>query len=1035
MSQQLLPRQNCSAFFYSLLLTTTVLTTTSFAAIFTVTNTADSGAGSLRDAINQANLAGAGVHNINFTPGAAGTISLNAPLPLISNNMIIDGSGSGGTTIDGQSARRAFFIGGGSLLPTLTTVTIQNLSIANTLSTGGSGTGGSIGGGGGLGAGGAIFINENSGTVTLKNLTITNSSARGGSGGANDNPGGPAGGGGFLANGGGSSFANIGGGGGGFGDGITAGEQGTGGAANSSNETNGSVSVFGTGGAGGGGAFAGGNNGGGGGGGASGAGNGQNGGYGAGGGGSGDLAGSNGGNGGNFGGGGGGANNGGAGGFGAGGGAGQAGTGGAGGFGGGGGAGGTSGGSSVNYGGTGGTVGGGGGAALGGAIFIRQNAGTVILQDSTFSGSSLTAGTGGSAVIGGGTDGNTSGTGAFLMSGTTLQVATNSNITLADDIAGAGGLTKTGTARLTLSSPSNSYTGPTTINGGTLEITGSLSSNTTVNSGTTLTGSGTVNASVVNAGGTINPGTGSSGSLAISNYSGTGNLAITAGSGGNRNYIISLNSANISNTTLNVTKAGAAVGDSFDIISGSSITGTFVSINSLGVSPGEFFTATYSPNVVTITLNFSSPVIAPTTSTASTAAVAAALNASAPFATGDFLAVINSIKALPASQQEAALNQTTGSTVTKANNIFSPVLNSYITRISNRTMRQKCSLGWTFLPQTPEDVLSTIFRSGMILPKNNRVMYLKEMTHKAFPTKGIDINTVIETGELPSTEAESRDGKLGFWAQGLKAYDKISNGNTSRSRTGGVQVGADYQLSERNLVGISFSNSITTLSSPAVNTTGHLYSNQLGLYGSYRYGPLSFIWTLSQAINEHKMARHIAFTGINRTAYSTFQSYVTTAYLEANHTTIYQGIYIKPALTLKGIRSYRVRIIETGADSLDLITNGLKGYDITPGVGLKVSKVFNWFVEKPLFLEFRAYYEYDLRRANAGSNSQFSSPTFIAANRFNVNESVLSRHTYTLAVASSLSYKKNFVFSANYTATIREHQLSQAVVAGVRYIW
>jgi hypothetical protein len=61
------------------------------AASFVVTTTADSGAGSLRDAIDQAN-AGAGPDTINFAPGIAGqTIALASPLPHLTD---------GGTTID-----------------------------------------------------------------------------------------------------------------------------------------------------------------------------------------------------------------------------------------------------------------------------------------------------------------------------------------------------------------------------------------------------------------------------------------------------------------------------------------------------------------------------------------------------------------------------------------------------------------------------------------------------------------------------------------------------------------------------------------------------------------------------------------------------------------------------------------------------------------------------------------------------------------------------------------------------------------------
>jgi titin len=69
-----------------------ILTLTAPEAIFTVTNTSNSGAGSLRDAITQAN-ATPGADTINFSIGSGlQTINLTSPLPAITETVAINGA-------------------------------------------------------------------------------------------------------------------------------------------------------------------------------------------------------------------------------------------------------------------------------------------------------------------------------------------------------------------------------------------------------------------------------------------------------------------------------------------------------------------------------------------------------------------------------------------------------------------------------------------------------------------------------------------------------------------------------------------------------------------------------------------------------------------------------------------------------------------------------------------------------------------------------------------------------------------------------
>ena len=132
---------------------------TTQAATFTVTTTADSGPGSLRQALLDANAA-PGDDTIVFITN--GTITLAAPLPLVSDNTSIIGPGTNQLTISGNSAVQVFSFNAG------TTNTLSDLTVANGLATGYQN-----------GAGIA-----NAGALTLTNCALVNNTNLGGWGGA-----------------------------------------------------------------------------------------------------------------------------------------------------------------------------------------------------------------------------------------------------------------------------------------------------------------------------------------------------------------------------------------------------------------------------------------------------------------------------------------------------------------------------------------------------------------------------------------------------------------------------------------------------------------------------------------------------------------------------------------------------------------------------------------------------------------------------------------------------------------------------------
>ncbi len=175
-------------------------------ATLTVTNNADSGAGTLRTAIASAAATG---DTITFNAGM--TITLSSGELAIAKSLTIDGdlddNGTADVTVNANYTSRVFSISSGK------TVSLDGLVITHGSVSGNGGTGGNgpTASDGASALGGGI---SNAGILTLNNTTVTANGAAGGGGGGgvtNSYSGGGGGGGGPLTNGGSTGIGGTGG--------------------------------------------------------------------------------------------------------------------------------------------------------------------------------------------------------------------------------------------------------------------------------------------------------------------------------------------------------------------------------------------------------------------------------------------------------------------------------------------------------------------------------------------------------------------------------------------------------------------------------------------------------------------------------------------------------------------------------------------------------------------------------------------------------------------------------------------------------
>jgi autotransporter-associated beta strand protein len=168
------------------------------------------------------------------------------------------------------------------------------------------------------------------------------------------------------------------------------------------------------------------------------------------------------------------------------------------------------------------------GTISGAGIFAKAGSGTLSLSGDASEAASLSVSAGRLQIGTGSTTGSIGNDSVALSSGANLAFNRSDNITYNGVISGSGGtLTKLGGGTLTISN-TQTYTGATTVSAGTLSYMGTNTSTaTTVGSGGTLLGAGSLGNVTVQSGGTIAPGA-SPGTLSVSNLTWEG--------GGNYNW-------------------------------------------------------------------------------------------------------------------------------------------------------------------------------------------------------------------------------------------------------------------------------------------------------------------------------------------------------------------------------------------------------------------------------------------------------------------------------------------------------------------
>ena len=573
------------------------------------------------------------------------------------------------------------------------------------------------------------------------------------------------------------------------------------------------------------------------------------------------------------------------------------------------------------------------GQLSGAGAFFKTSSGTLTLTNNSnnFSGG---INLNGGAIAAGAN--NALGTGTLAMaSGTTLQSAaagltlgnaitltgsgtidTNSNnLTLSGAIAdgaGTGTLNKNNAGTLILSG-ANTYSGATNVNGGTLEVDGSIASSslTTVNSGATLLGNGSVGAVTLASGATLGAGTATT--LGVLT---TGNVTFQSGSAysvkvnpsGSSDLVLAQGTADLKGGTVNVLamSGGYQAQTKYIILSASNgLLSQFAGVT----SNMAFLTPalSYDPNNAFLTLTNTQFTSGASTSTNMSVGQGLQNGAASGMAGPQGLLLLGEIENLSTQNAQTALNSLSG-------------------QATSATQETAFAAGGLFMSSMFDQAMAWLNGSrtapGETGPTSVPLGYAADRPKKADPAV-FDFVQGAQTYRTPGW----RSWSTGFGGWTSLKDDTGSNLNLTHQTAGG-EMGADYQANPNLLIGFGLGGSTSTFSLPDSATSGRLDGGHFGTYAIGRFGSFYAATVLSFSYFKNTTTRIISGIGATETATAAFDSMQAGARFEAGFTQTFNKVNVTPFAAVQYIDTFQTPYSETSVTALG--APGLLGLSYGP---------------------------------------------------------------------------------------------------------
>jgi autotransporter-associated beta strand protein len=556
------------------------------------------------------------------------------------------------------------------------------------------------------------------------------------------------------------------------------------------------------------------------------------------------------------------------------------------------------------------------------------------------------------------TVGSLAGAGSVTLGSATLTTGNdNTSTTFSGAISGSGGLTKIGSGIFVLTG-SNTYSGATAVNAGTLFVNGSIANSAvTVNSGATLAGIGTVGPTTINSGGSFAPGT-SPGTITVQ-----GNLAFQSGA----IYLVQVNPSTASST--NVTAGGSAtlagtVQAAF--ASGSYVSRTYTILSAAGGLNGTTFnnlTTTNLPAGFTPSLSYTatSAILNLTATLGQPSAPGAPGVPSGPNALGIGALSFNQFNVANSLNNFFNSGGTLPSTFVGIFGLTGANLASALSQLSGEAATGAQKVGFQLTDQFLNLMLDPFVdgRSGVGGADHPALGFAPE--REALPEDiALAYSKVLKAPPKPVPVYEPRWTVWGgaYGGSNRTTGDLANIGSHDLSaRTVGFAGGFDYRLTPDTVVGLAFAGGGTDWSLAQGLGGGKSDAFQAGLYGATKSGPAYL--AAAFAFANHWMSTDRFAFGDHLTADFNAQSYG--GRLEGGYRfgTPYGGI--TPYAAIQAQNFHTPGYTESGLipNGFALAFNGRDATDTRSELGARFDRVLALYTNAVLALRGRVAWAHD----------------------------------------------------------------------------